>query len=137
DTHVDFPQWRDSKGVLSKFSVRGAWEALRLRGTEVAWYHIVWFSNNIPRHAFNLWLVMRRNLKTQDRVRQWDVDLNVDLSTLRYIDSLLSRRSPEELRDAIIVTVRLKLLTFRFKNTTAVQDILARWKMPSSFRLYS
>ncbi|GKD81267.1 hypothetical protein Tco_1348106 [Tanacetum coccineum] len=48
-----------------------------------------------------------------------------------------SRRSPEELRDAIIVTVRLKLLSFRFKNTTAVQDILARWKMPSSFRLYS
>ncbi|GKB04720.1 homeodomain-like protein [Tanacetum coccineum] len=215
DTHVDLPQWRDSKGVLSKFSVRGAWEALRLRGTEVAWYHIVWFSNNIPRHAFNLWLVMRRNLKTQDRVRQWDVDLNVDLSTLRcklcdaQLDShehlffecpysariwilirslagmeLISprlhdiisylqpiahrrnaksvigriliaaatyfiwveqnnhvfkniRRSPEELRDAIIVTVRLKLLTLRFKNTTAVQDILARWKMPSSFRLYS
>ncbi|GJU38627.1 aspartic peptidase [Tanacetum coccineum] len=48
-----------------------------------------------------------------------------------------SRRSPEELRDAIIVTVWLKLLSFRFKNTAAVQDILARWKMPSSFRLYS
>ncbi|GKF28850.1 hypothetical protein Tco_0095192, partial [Tanacetum coccineum] len=47
-----------------------------------------------------------------------------------------SRRSLEELRDAIIVTVRLKLLSFRFKNTAVVQDILARWKMPSSFRLY-
>ncbi|GJR59307.1 putative RNA-directed DNA polymerase [Tanacetum coccineum] len=215
DTHVDLLQWRDSKGVLSMFFVRGAWEALRPRGTEVAWYHIVWFSHNIPRHAFNLWLVMRRSLKIQDRVRQWDVGPNVDLSMLRcklcdaqpdshehlffecpysariwilirslasmelisprlhdiisylqpiahrrnarsVIDRILvaaaayfiwvernnrvfknSRRSPEELHDAIIVTVRLKLLTFRFKNTTAVQDILARWKMPSSFRLYS
>ncbi|GJU81521.1 hypothetical protein Tco_1283886 [Tanacetum coccineum] len=84
DTHVDLPRWRDSKGVLSMFSVRGAWEALRPRDTEVAWYHIVWFSHNIPRYAFNLWLVMRRSLKTQDRVRQWDGGPNVDLSTLRY-----------------------------------------------------
>ncbi|GJX89335.1 homeodomain-like protein [Tanacetum coccineum] len=81
--HVDLPQWRDFKGVLSMFSIRGAWEALYLRGTEVTWYHIVWFSHNILRHAFNLWLVMRRSLKTQDRVRQWEVCPNVDLSTLR------------------------------------------------------
>ncbi|GJR32032.1 homeodomain-like protein [Tanacetum coccineum] len=211
DTHVDLPQWRDSKGVLSMFSVRGAWEALRLRGTEFAWYHIVWFSYNIPRHAFNLWLVIRRSLKTQDRVRQWEVGPNVDLSMLccklcdaqpdshehlffecpysariwilirslagmelisprlhdiiSYLQPIAhrrnarsvigrilvaaaayfiwveqnnrvfknSRRSPEELLDSIIVTVRLKLLTFRFNNTTAVQDILARWKMPSRF----
>ncbi|GKA94578.1 reverse transcriptase domain, reverse transcriptase zinc-binding domain protein [Tanacetum coccineum] len=195
--------------------LRGAWEALRPRGNEITWYHIVWFSHNIPRHAFNLWLIMRRSLKTQDRVRQWDVGPNVDLNTLRcklcdaqpdshehlffecpysariwilirslggmelvsprlhdiisYLQPIAhrrnarsvigrilvaaaayfiwvernnrvfknSRRSPEELRDAIIVTVRLKLLSFRFKNTAAVQDILARWKMPSSFRLYS
>ncbi|GJU12123.1 homeodomain-like protein, partial [Tanacetum coccineum] len=212
---VDLPQWRDSKGVMSMFSVRGAWEALRPRGNEITWYHIVWFSHNIPRHAFNLWLIMRRSLKTQDRVRQWDVGPNVDLNTLccklcdaqpdshehlffecpysariwilirslggmelisprlhdiiSYLQPIAhrrnarsvigrilvaaaayfiwvernnrvfknSRRSPEELRDAIIVTVRLKLLSFRFKNTAAVQDILARWKMPSSFRLYS
>ncbi|GKD62093.1 reverse transcriptase zinc-binding domain-containing protein [Tanacetum coccineum] len=158
---------------------------------------------------------MRRSLKTQDRVRQWDVGPNVDLNTLRcklcdaqpdshehlffecsysariwilirtlggmelvwprlhdiisylqltahrrnvrsVIGRILvaaavyfiwvernnrvlknSRRSPEELCDAIIVTVRLKLLSFRFKNTAAFQDILARWKMPFSFRLYS
>ncbi|GJZ47398.1 reverse transcriptase domain-containing protein [Tanacetum coccineum] len=195
---------------MSMFSVRGAWEALRLRGNEITWYHIVWFSHNIPRHAFNLWLIMRRSLKTQDRVRQWDVGPNVDLNTLccklcdaqpdshehlffecpysariwvlirslggmelisprlhdiisyfqpiahrRNARSVIgrilvaaaayfiwvernnhvfknSRRSPEELCDAIIVTVWLKLLSFCFKNTAAVQDILARWKMPSN-----
>ncbi|GJV55581.1 reverse transcriptase zinc-binding domain-containing protein [Tanacetum coccineum] len=31
-----------------------------------------------------------------------------------------TRRSPEELRDLIMVTVRLKLVTFRFKNTSRV-----------------
>ncbi|GJT65294.1 putative reverse transcriptase domain-containing protein [Tanacetum coccineum] len=82
DMHVDLPQWRDSKGVMSMFSVRGAWEALHPRGNEITWYHIVWFSHNIPRHAFNLWLIMRRSLKTQDRARQWDVGPNVDLNTL-------------------------------------------------------
>ncbi|GJX59208.1 putative RNA-directed DNA polymerase, eukaryota, reverse transcriptase zinc-binding domain protein [Tanacetum coccineum] len=179
-TKMDMMQWRDSNGVFSKFSVKGAWEALRPRGIEVSWYHIVWFTQNIPRHAFHLWLVMRNSLKTQDRIRQWDVGPNVDLSLLRcklcdsqsdshahlffkcsysarvwlMIRSLAAaasyfiwkernnrvfknvRRSPEELRDSIIVTVRLKLLTFRFKNTAMVKELLARWKMPINFRLY-
>ncbi|GJS35334.1 hypothetical protein Tco_0533716 [Tanacetum coccineum] len=47
-----------------------------------------------------------------------------------------AKRSPEELRDSIMVTVRLKLMTFRFKNTANVTRMLDRWKMPKSFRLY-
>ncbi|GKC20620.1 hypothetical protein Tco_1022770 [Tanacetum coccineum] len=47
-----------------------------------------------------------------------------------------SRRSSEELRDIIMVTVRLKLLSFRFKNRDNVTRLLARWKMPNNFRLY-
>nr|GEV20079.1 hypothetical protein [Tanacetum cinerariifolium] len=46
------------------------------------------------------------------------------------------RLSSEEIRDIIMVTVRLKLLTFRFKNTAMVRLLLSRWKMPKSFRLY-
>nr|GFB04720.1 hypothetical protein [Tanacetum cinerariifolium] len=46
------------------------------------------------------------------------------------------RRSPKEIRDIIIVTVHLKHLTFRFKNTAMVRLLLSRWKMPKSFRLY-
>ncbi|GJX32936.1 hypothetical protein Tco_0242791 [Tanacetum coccineum] len=44
------------------------------------------------------------------------------------------RRTPEEVRDSIITIVRLKLLTCRFKNTTMVNELLARWKMPRNFR---
>ncbi|GKE77192.1 hypothetical protein Tco_1543312 [Tanacetum coccineum] len=47
-----------------------------------------------------------------------------------------TRRPPEEITDLIMVTVRLKLISFRFKNTPRVQRLLALWKMPSNLRLY-
>ncbi|GJZ69163.1 hypothetical protein Tco_0632713 [Tanacetum coccineum] len=78
----DRPIWRDLNGVFSDFSVRAAWEALRPRDEEVSWYHVVWFSHNIPHHAFHFWLVKRNSLKTQDRIRQWDVGPNTDLNTI-------------------------------------------------------
>ncbi|GKB14501.1 RNA-directed DNA polymerase, eukaryota [Tanacetum coccineum] len=207
-------RWCDLNGNLSDFSVKCAWEVLRPRGQQVMWYHITWFSHCIPRHAFHLWLVMRRCLKTQDKLRSWDVDASTDLSQLRcslcgshqdshehlffectfssqvwnsirnlagmehvpliledivmwfnpmannrsfknVVGKLLfaassyyiwiernnrlfknSRRSPEEIRDLIMTTVRLKLVTFRFKNTSRVQSLLSLWKMPSNFRIY-
>ncbi|GJY81253.1 hypothetical protein Tco_0494004 [Tanacetum coccineum] len=46
------------------------------------------------------------------------------------------RRSLEEIRDIIMVTVRLKLITFRFKNLESVRLLLRRWKMPNNFRIY-
>nr|GEV58111.1 hypothetical protein [Tanacetum cinerariifolium] len=46
------------------------------------------------------------------------------------------KKSPEDIHDIIMVTVRLKLLTFRFKDTSMVNKLLARWKMPKSFRIY-
>ncbi|GJS10956.1 protein LAZ1 [Tanacetum coccineum] len=210
----DIRQWRDHNGNLSSFSVAKAWEAIRPRGNQVAWCRIVWFSHNIPRHAFHLWLVMRNGLKTHDRMRQWDVGPNGDLNALRcslcdsqpdshsrlFFDCVFSskvwsyvgiladmdlvppsmhdimlylqpmgnkrtarcifgklkvaattyfiwnernnrtfkkiRRSLEEVRDIIMVTVRSKLLTLRFKNSDLVRLLLSRWKMPMNFRLY-
>nr|GEW88911.1 hypothetical protein [Tanacetum cinerariifolium] len=38
-----------------------------------------------------------------------------------------ARRSPEELQDLIIVTVRFKLVTFRFKNNARVKSMLSLW----------
>ncbi|GJU88114.1 hypothetical protein Tco_1300537 [Tanacetum coccineum] len=77
---LDTCWWRDDNGHMSKFSVKAAWEAFRPRGNEVTWHRIVWFSNNIPRHAFHLWLVMRKSLKTHDKLRQWDVGGDLNLS---------------------------------------------------------
>ncbi|GJZ09343.1 hypothetical protein Tco_0543626 [Tanacetum coccineum] len=47
------------------------------------------------------------------------------------------RRTPEDIRDLFMVTVRLKLVTFKFKNKPRIAKMLLEWKMPSNFRLYS
>ncbi|GJR53134.1 putative RNA-directed DNA polymerase [Tanacetum coccineum] len=211
---IDCIRWRDITGVFSKFSVSRAWGVFRPRGNEVNWFRIVWFPHSIPRHSFHLWLVMRNSLKTQDKLRQWDVGINTDLNLLRcslcntqsdshahlffecpysskvwklvrhladmelvppilydIVDHLQPmanmrttrsifgklilaassyfvllernnrlfknvKRTPEELRDVIMVTVCLKLLSFKFKNSANVISLLDRWKMPRSFRLY-
>nr|GEY37180.1 hypothetical protein [Tanacetum cinerariifolium] len=76
-------QWHDSYGNMKDFAVKCAWEELRPHGNDVPWFYTVWSSHAIPRHAFQLWLVMRRALKTQDKLRTWDIDLTTDLSQLR------------------------------------------------------
>ncbi|GJS32596.1 putative reverse transcriptase domain, reverse transcriptase zinc-binding domain protein [Tanacetum coccineum] len=210
----DRRKWRDTNGTMTDFTVKCAWEALRPRGNEAPWFHIVWFTHAIPRHAFQLWLIMRRSLKTQDKLRQWDVDPATDLTQVRcslcgtqadshehlffecsysskvwslirglvgmdvvppVLENIIAwfqplankrtvqnivgkiliaaatyfiwlernnrlfkrtRRSPEDLRDAIVITVRLKLVSFRFKNKEKVRNFLSLWKMPTAFRFY-
>ncbi|GKE00653.1 hypothetical protein Tco_1388636 [Tanacetum coccineum] len=75
--------WRDIRGVFQRFSIAGAWDSLRLRADVIDWYHVVWFPHCIPRHASHLWLVIKEKLKTQDRLRQWDVGPSIDLNLLR------------------------------------------------------
>ncbi|GJR14638.1 homeodomain-like protein [Tanacetum coccineum] len=79
----DLVRCKDLNGVLSEFLVSRVWEAIRPRGNEVEWFKVVWFPHAILRHSFHLWLVMRNSLKTQDKLRQWDVGNNIDLSLLR------------------------------------------------------
>ncbi|GJS81487.1 putative reverse transcriptase domain, reverse transcriptase zinc-binding domain protein [Tanacetum coccineum] len=79
----DCMKWRATNGTMTYFSVKCAWKVLRPRGIEVPWLHIVWFSHAILRHAFHLWLIMRRSLKTQDKLRQWDVAPTTDITQVR------------------------------------------------------
>ncbi|GJT36298.1 putative ribonuclease H-like domain-containing protein [Tanacetum coccineum] len=79
----DSMRWCDLNGNLSDFSVKYAWDVLRPRGQQVMWHRIPWFSHCIPRHAFHTWLVMSRCLKTQDKLKPWDVDSQTDLTQLR------------------------------------------------------
>ncbi|GKC41586.1 retrotransposon protein, putative, ty1-copia subclass [Tanacetum coccineum] len=214
DDRPDVHQWKASNGKLSAFYVSCVWEELRPRAMEVSWYQIPWFSYCIPRHAFHIWLVMRRSLKMQYMLRQWDVSMDIELNLLKcvfcdsqpdshehlffeclysarvwheicmlagmdlvapnlkdiisFLQPMAHRRTAksiigrlllaassyfiwlernnrlfkkvrklvDEMRDTIMVTVRLKLLTFRFKNTAMVHHLLSQWKMPMNFRLY-
>ncbi|GKD79976.1 reverse transcriptase domain, reverse transcriptase zinc-binding domain protein, partial [Tanacetum coccineum] len=73
DDTPDSLVWRNSQGRIKRFSVTQVWSDIRNRDSKVNWYNMVWFSSCIPRHAFNLWLIVRRKLKTQDFIRIWDV----------------------------------------------------------------
>ncbi|GJY29993.1 putative RNA-directed DNA polymerase, eukaryota, reverse transcriptase zinc-binding domain protein [Tanacetum coccineum] len=66
-------EWRLSDGTVKNFSVSQVWSFIRPRDVKVAWYDMVWCATNIPRHAFNLWLIIKHKLKMQDRVYVWDV----------------------------------------------------------------
>lgn len=46
-------------------------------GPKVPWCKIVWFSNNIPRNSFILWMAILEKLKTQDRVISWGINGNL------------------------------------------------------------
>ncbi|GJY25759.1 putative RNA-directed DNA polymerase [Tanacetum coccineum] len=74
---VDRLVWSDSHGNIKKFSVAQVWSDIRSRDTKVNWYSMVWFPSCIPRHAINLWLIIRRKLKTQDLIPSWDVSNNL------------------------------------------------------------
>ncbi|GJW97776.1 hypothetical protein Tco_0179584 [Tanacetum coccineum] len=75
----DSLEWR-VLGISKPFSVTTVWDTIRPRGDVVGWYGVVWFSQCIPRHAFHLWLVIKRKLKTQDNLRQWDVSNHANLN---------------------------------------------------------
>ncbi|GKC18404.1 hypothetical protein Tco_1020554, partial [Tanacetum coccineum] len=70
---VDILEWSDNDGSVKHFSVATVWHRIRPRSEEVKWCDVVWFSKCIPRHALHLWLVIKRCLKTQDRLRIWDM----------------------------------------------------------------
>ncbi|GJU64196.1 reverse transcriptase zinc-binding domain-containing protein [Tanacetum coccineum] len=63
--------WRCKKGKESQFSVKQAYEDLRNQKEEVTWSRLVWFSQNIPKHAFVLWMAIQNKLTTQDKIKSW------------------------------------------------------------------
>ncbi|XP_021996282.1 uncharacterized protein LOC110893484 [Helianthus annuus] len=81
--------WKDGDNMLdhSSFTV---WNTIRLREQEVDWAKIVWFPQCIPRHAFLVWLIMRRKLLTQDKILKWDLarrkNMNMMCCLLCYAD---------------------------------------------------
>ncbi|GJY19326.1 reverse transcriptase domain, reverse transcriptase zinc-binding domain protein [Tanacetum coccineum] len=73
NNELDRLVWSDRFGNIQKFSVSQVWSDIRSRNTKVDWYSMVWFPSCIPRHAINMWLIIRRKLKTQDLIPYWDV----------------------------------------------------------------
>ncbi|XP_035832958.1 uncharacterized protein LOC118481793 [Helianthus annuus] len=64
--------WRTRQGVDTVFATSTAWEDIRMIQDDVPWANVVWFPQAIPRHAFLMWLIVNRKLKTQDIMSRWN-----------------------------------------------------------------
>ncbi|GJX80225.1 reverse transcriptase domain, reverse transcriptase zinc-binding domain protein [Tanacetum coccineum] len=76
----DYMVWKDLNRNHHPFSTHVVWDVLRPRGNDVDWDDIVWFSICISHHAFLVWLIMEKRLKTHDMLRQWDVGVSTNLN---------------------------------------------------------
>ncbi|GJV32892.1 RNA-directed DNA polymerase, eukaryota, reverse transcriptase zinc-binding domain protein [Tanacetum coccineum] len=63
--------WRSNDGKVGNFSAKAVWSDIIPVKPVVPWDKIVWFSQNIPRHSFILWLAINKKLKTQDKMVVW------------------------------------------------------------------
>nr|XP_043619801.1 uncharacterized protein LOC122591606 [Erigeron canadensis] len=205
--------WCDGSGNEVPYSASSVWNTIRIKGPEVGWVNLVWFSRCIPRHSFLLWLVMKKKLKTHDRLKPWDVGsatnhnlvccslrktgpdshshlffecsysaqvwigikhltslanssqrwedilaILLPLSKSNSATSVIARlalaatvyfvwqernnhmftnnqRPPEQLIKAIVDTVRLRLVTIKFKGREKLKKLLEDWKVPRSLLL--
>ncbi|GJS11309.1 RNA-directed DNA polymerase, eukaryota, reverse transcriptase zinc-binding domain protein [Tanacetum coccineum] len=55
---------------------------------KIGWRSLVWFSQNIPSHAFVVWMAIQKRLMTQDIIYQWNNDNSMGCSLCRsFMDS--------------------------------------------------
>ncbi|XP_071693679.1 uncharacterized protein [Rutidosis leptorrhynchoides] len=62
--------WLSNNGTKVHYSTKQAWLDLRLIGATKRWYHVVWFNQIIPKHAFVLWLAIWDRLSTKIRIQR-------------------------------------------------------------------
>ncbi|GJY52321.1 reverse transcriptase zinc-binding domain-containing protein [Tanacetum coccineum] len=67
----DEVKWKKSDGGVCEFTVNHAYRDLIAVEEDVKWWKVVWFSQNIPKHAFIVWLAIQNKLTTQDKSKQW------------------------------------------------------------------
>ncbi|XP_071733554.1 uncharacterized protein [Rutidosis leptorrhynchoides] len=72
----DAVKWVSNDGKLNEYSTCRAWMDMKMTRDKVIWSKLVWFSQNIPRHAFILWVAANGKLTTQDRLEGWLVNNN-------------------------------------------------------------
>ncbi|XP_071733557.1 uncharacterized protein [Rutidosis leptorrhynchoides] len=69
----DEVRWVSIDGKLADHSTSRAWLDMKVTRKDVKWHKLVWFSQNIPRNAFILWVATNQKLTTQDRLESWMV----------------------------------------------------------------
>ncbi|GKE39016.1 retrotransposon gag domain, retroviral aspartyl protease [Tanacetum coccineum] len=141
-------EWHNELGLSKPFFVAMVWSTIRPRKSKVDWCNVVWFSSCIPHHAFNFWLVIKQRLKMQDKLARWDV---LDLEPHEVLAKLVmaatayfiwqerngrlfknNKRSVNQVIEVIFSSVRLKLLSCRFKKSKDGVYFAQLWSLPAT-----
>ncbi|XP_021985805.1 uncharacterized protein LOC110882000 [Helianthus annuus] len=63
--------WRTRDGKDTDYNTYEVWNDIRMSQEKVTWENVVWYPQAIPRHAFLMWLIVCKKLKTQDVMSKW------------------------------------------------------------------
>nr|GEY08298.1 RNA-directed DNA polymerase, eukaryota, reverse transcriptase zinc-binding domain protein [Tanacetum cinerariifolium] len=63
--------WKSNNGSLREFANSHVWNDMRVLNGRFHCWNVIWFSQNVPRHAFVLWMVVKKKLITQDKLAEW------------------------------------------------------------------
>ncbi|GJW93328.1 hypothetical protein Tco_0173000 [Tanacetum coccineum] len=153
----DCLEWHDELGVLKPFYVSSVWSTIRPRNLKVDWFAVVWFAYCIPRHAFNLWLVWNHmksfaGLDTSTTLFSHIMSIIKPFANRRSSKSVIAKlvlaasayfiwqernerlfknkkRTAKQVIDCIFSSVRLKLLSCRFKKSKEGVFFAQRWSL--------
>nr|GEW52257.1 transcription factor VOZ1-like isoform X1 [Tanacetum cinerariifolium] len=67
----DKMMWCSINRRTREFSSSQAWKDFRTSNEEMKWWKVIWFSQNVPRQAFVLWMASKGKLVTQDKLSKW------------------------------------------------------------------
>ncbi|GJT07556.1 putative reverse transcriptase domain-containing protein [Tanacetum coccineum] len=122
--------WIDKSGKEKMFSVKEAWNAIRVACPKVIWNRHVWFSQCIPRHAFILWVAIKGRLKTLDRIFKVMGERLVLGACIYFLwQERNCRCFVKKFRDIdclykiIVETIRMKLMGLTLKCTSNVLEV--------------
>ncbi|GJU22160.1 hypothetical protein Tco_1155502 [Tanacetum coccineum] len=115
ESRLDQLVWHDRNDVFSKFSLKHAMEAIRPRGDEMTWHHVVLFSHSLPcfsplasdskmyiKTGFlhgssflcEFFLLLRRIRALEQETR----DLDVEIKQMKDLKASYGVNTPQELR---------------------------------------
>ncbi|GJU10631.1 hypothetical protein Tco_1133027 [Tanacetum coccineum] len=146
---VDGLIWKDHNDITSGFSVSTVWDCIRSRSAEIDWYHLVWEHlkpligiHNMPSAldlivAFLIPLAKKRSARIVIAKLVFAASCYFIWQERNNRLFVKHKRSPDQVIEAIKTTVRLKLLTCKFKKTKMVESMLHCWKLPVSLMRHS
>nr|GEY15403.1 putative RNA-directed DNA polymerase, eukaryota, reverse transcriptase zinc-binding domain protein [Tanacetum cinerariifolium] len=135
----DQQEWHNRSGNIVPFLVNEVWNSIRPMAAKVDWFRVICFTNCIPRHAINFWLIIKKSdiLPFANRRTTRSVISKLVVAATAYFIwqernyRLFKKvkRSENQLVECIISSVRFKLMTCRFKKLRDGQAILRQWKL--------